>query len=108
MCFCTVGCVDAEQPDRVAVRAALHDDGVTVEHLHDSVFLTDRTPLFTEPPPQYRGGGQHGDHDHGPGADHGTTLPSGYDTDEGSSAAGGRAGNVAGPCRDAPGGSCSS
>src|SRR5258706_13994389 len=97
----TVRRVNPQEPDGVAVRAALHDDGVAVEHFHDAIFLTDRAPFLTEPPPQHRGGGQDGDHDHGPGADHVLTLAPGYDTFAGGT------GSVAGPCRDEPGGSSS-
>ena len=42
-----------------------------------------RTPLLTEPPPRARGGGQHGDHDHGPRADHRRTVPVPRDEEQG-------------------------
>src|SRR5213080_3033049 len=83
MCFYTVRRVDTEEPDRLPGMAALHHDRVAVEHLHDPVFEVGRAPLLTEPPPQHRGGGQHGDHDHGPGADHPSTLPGPCDTEQG-------------------------
>jgi hypothetical protein len=75
VCLTTYRCVDAEQPDGVVARTAAHDDGVAVEHVDDAVFGEDRAPLLTEPPPQDRGGDQHGDHDHGPGEGHPGSVP---------------------------------
>ncbi len=72
--------VDPQEAHGVGVTVPERDDdGVAVDRLHDAHLWVRRAPLVTDPPPRDRGGGQHGDHDHGPGEGHAPRLPTGYD-----------------------------